>query len=284
MGYLHIENLYKNTEIMLFKECYALEKIHGTSANIKFKDNKVSLHPGGCGYDAFKSLFNIEHLTKKFKELFNCDVTVFGEAFGGKIQGMSGTYGKELNFIVFEVRVGTTWLDVPNAENVAHKLGLEFVDYCKIPANLESIDKERTKPSSWAIKKGIKDKKREGVVLRPLIELTKNDSSRIIVKHKNEDFIETRTMREVDPTRLKVLEEAKAIAEEWVTPRRLEHVLDKLGNIKDITKTGTVIKAMIEDVLREAKGEIVESKEAITAIGKKTASLYKGFCRVVVVD
>lgn len=29
MGYIHIENLYKNRAILLFKECYALEKIHG---------------------------------------------------------------------------------------------------------------------------------------------------------------------------------------------------------------------------------------------------------------
>jgi hypothetical protein len=32
MAYLHIENLYKARDIMLFRECYAMEKIHGTSA------------------------------------------------------------------------------------------------------------------------------------------------------------------------------------------------------------------------------------------------------------
>jgi hypothetical protein len=29
MGYRHIENLYKNKMILMFKECYAMEKIHG---------------------------------------------------------------------------------------------------------------------------------------------------------------------------------------------------------------------------------------------------------------
>lgn len=28
MGYLHIDNLYKAQEILLFRTCYALEKIH----------------------------------------------------------------------------------------------------------------------------------------------------------------------------------------------------------------------------------------------------------------
>ncbi len=42
MGYLHIENLYKNIDIMQFKECYAMEKIHGTSAHVRFKDGEVA--------------------------------------------------------------------------------------------------------------------------------------------------------------------------------------------------------------------------------------------------
>lgn len=29
MGYMHINNLYKNQEILMFKECFALEKVHG---------------------------------------------------------------------------------------------------------------------------------------------------------------------------------------------------------------------------------------------------------------
>ncbi len=29
MGYMHIDNLYKDQTILMFRECYALEKIHG---------------------------------------------------------------------------------------------------------------------------------------------------------------------------------------------------------------------------------------------------------------
>lgn len=47
------------------------------------------------------------------------------------------------------------------------------------------------------------------------------------------------------------------------------------GQPLDMTDTGRVISAMIEDVEREAKDEILESKEARTAIGKRTAQLYK---------
>jgi hypothetical protein len=276
MGYLHIDNLYKNVEVLLFKECYALEKIHGTSAHISWKDKKVILFSGGEKYANFIKLFDVDALEEKFKELFEYDVTIFGEAYGGKCQGMSDTYGKELKFVAFDVKVGDHWLDVPNAEEVVKKFGLEFVDYHKISTDLKAVDAERDRPSTQAIRNGCGDNKmREGVVLRPLIEVTKNNGSRVIVKHKGDGFSETRTKRKVDPDRLVVLKEAQAIAEEWVTPMRLTHVLDKLDNPTEIQDTGKVIKAMIEDVIRESKGEIIESKEATHAIGRLSAQLYK---------
>lgn len=276
MGYLHIENLYRNTEILLFKECYAMEKIHGTSANINFKGGKVSFFSGGEKHDKFVNLFDIIGLEDRFKELFDCDVVIYGEAYGGKCQGMSETYGKELKFVAFDVKVDKNWLDVPNAFEITNKLGLEFVSFNKVKTILKELDQQRDLPSMQSFRNGIKeDKLREGVVLRPLIELTKNNGNRIIVKHKRDEFKETKTKREVNPEQLKILEDAKAIAEEWVTPMRLSHVLDKLKNPTEIEKTGVVIKAMIEDVLREAKGEIKESKAAMQFIGKKAAQLYK---------
>lgn len=276
MGYLHIDNLYKNTEILLFKECYAMEKIHGTSAHISWKNNKINLSSGGEKAERFNKLFNLKKLEKKFKELFDCEVVVFGEAYGGKCQGMSGTYGKELKFIVFDVKIDKNWLDVPNAEDVVKKLDLEFVAYAKVDTNINTSNTYRDASSVQANRNGCgNDKLREGIVLRPLIEVIKNNGSRIIVKHKRDEFKETKTKREVNPEQLKILEDAKAIAGEWVTPMRLNHVLDKLGNPNEIEKTGEVIKAMIEDVKREAKGEIKESKQAIQFIGKKTAQLYK---------
>lgn len=277
MGYLHISNLYKDTTILLFRECYAMEKIDGTSAHITWKDGKVTFFSGGVEHENFVKLFNESLLEQKFLELFGeMDTTIFGEAYGGKVQGMSNTYGKDLKFIVFDVKVGENWLDVPNAEDVATKFGLDFVPYNKVSTDLEILDKERDSDSVQAVRNGCgPGKLREGVVLRPLVELRMNNGSRVIVKHKGDAFKETKTKREVNPDKLQVLEEANKIAIEWVTPMRLNHVLDKLGNPTEIEKTKEVIQAMIEDVNREAEGEIVQSKEANQAIGKLTAKLYK---------
>lgn len=280
MGYLHIDNLYRNQDILLFRECYAMEKVHGTSAHISFKKSRTpQLHfsSGGEKHDRFVSLFDPVKLSADLEALPFEEVVIFGEAYGGKQQGMKEVYGPELRFIVFDVKTDDQWLIVPTMTQVANSLGLEVVPWYRVSTDLQVLNDERDKPSEVAMRRGMGDNKpREGIVLRPPIEATLSDGRRIIAKHKQDSFAERATPQKVvDPSTLKVLEAAEAIAAEWVTPMRLAHVLDKLPTATDITSTKQVIAAMVEDVYREAKGEIVESKEASAAIGKKTATLFK---------
>lgn len=276
MGYAHIENLYKNQDILMFRECYALEKIHGTSAHVSLKDGQLHFFAGGASHDTFVKLFDAEKLKAAMELLGHPEVVVFGEAYGGKMNGQSWRYGKDLKFVAFDVKIGEFWLDVPNAHQVSEKLGLEFVHYKRVNADVPSLDLERDAPSEQARRVGIiGDQPREGVVIRPIREFRDNGGDRIMSKHKRAEERETKTVREVDdPAKLAVLEAADAIAMEWVTPTRLEHVLDKLGSVT-MVNTPSVIAAMIEDVIREAKGEIVDSKEARRSIGTATARLFK---------
>lgn len=280
MSYRKTKNLYQSRDILLFKECFASEKIHGTSAHLKWKNGKLTFFSGGSKHSQFIELFNEEELTQKFEELGHPEVTIYGEAYGGKLQGMSATYGKELKFIVFEVAIDDNWLDTLSANRVAIKLDLEFVYYTRIPTEIDAINAERDADSVQAIRNGMGEgHKREGVVLRPLIELQKYNGGRIIVKHKRDDFKETKTPREVNEEELKVLEDAKAIAEEWVTPMRLQHILDNFPPDVGMEQAGKIIPAMVKDVLEESKGEIVNSREARTAIGRKTMEFFKQHCQ-----
>ena len=135
MGYMHIENLYRLQTILLFKECYAMEKIHGTSANITWDKVGLAHHSGGEKHEKFVSLFDNSSIYAKFIDLGFKDrkVTIYGEAYGGKCQGMSETYGNALKFIAFDVCIDeTNWLNVPEAEAFCKSLGIEFVHYVKI--------------------------------------------------------------------------------------------------------------------------------------------------------
>lgn len=277
MGYLHIDNLYKAQEILAFKRCYALEKIHGTSAHLSWKDGVVHVFSGGENHERFAALFDLPKLETLFKDAVLGTATVFGEAYGGKCQGMSKTYGTELKFVAFDVRIGDSWLSVPQAHQFVHSLGLAFVYYEEIPCELESIDQERDSPSVQAVRNGIMDepKLREGVVLRPPFEVIQNNGKRVIAKHKRAEFAERQSIPEVDPTKRQLMEDAENIAAEWVTPMRLNHVLDKIEGERDITLTGKVIAAMVEDVCREAEGEIADNKAVRKAIGGLAAKLYK---------
>ena len=311
MSYMHINNLYKDLRIFNFKECYALEKIHGTSSHIAFKYEdvdcyecsgtgqsprgygdssdcgtcgktgkikkvKITFFSGGAAFQNFVSLFNKIELEDKFIALGHNEVKVYGEAYGGKLQGMSHTYGPNLKFVGFEVQINETWLNVENAADVCKKLGLDFVDYVRIPTTLEAIDVEKIKPSAQAIKNGVENplRIREGIVIRPIEEYLDNRGNRIITKHKNEWANENKTNREVTGEKLEVLNKAQDIAQEWVNDMRLEHVLDAFpeASTTDIPK---IIEAMYQDVIREAEGEIIESKDLKKAIYTKTAVMFK---------
>ena len=283
MSYRHIENLYKNKDIMVFKQCYAMEKIHGTSAHIQFKteDSNLIFFSGGSPYDTFVSLFNQSVLIEKF--LKNAaehpevtSVAIYGESYGGKVQRMSHTYGPNQKFVAFEVMINRdieNWLEVPRAEKFANAFDCEFVHYKLINTTEEEINAEMMADSVQAVRNGMgTGHMREGIVLRPLVELIHPNGGRIISKHKRPEFAERANTPSInDPEKQKVLEDAKAVAEEWINAVRLQHVLDAIGiadpQMEDAQK---IIKGMIEDVYREAAGEIIESKDVSRAIGKQT--------------
>jgi hypothetical protein len=121
---------------------------------------------------------------------------------------------------------------------------------------------------------------REGVVIRPPFEVAMNDGERCMAKHKRDEFREHKTPRtlDADPTKQKALEDAQAIADEWVTPMRLQHVLSALtkdGVEPTMADVPLIIKTMTEDVYAESKDEVVESKDANRAIGGATVKLFK---------
>lgn len=281
MGYAKIPQVIKEPTILMFKDCYALEKIHGSSAHVSWKEGRLSFYAGGAKHEDFVKIFDQEALTKAFTELGQQHAIIYGEAYGGRMQGMSHIYGKELSFCAFDVRFHSQndtgyWIDVPKAEAVVLALGLEFVPYHQVPATKEALDSERDRPSEIAERRGMgSDKKREGVVCKSLVEMT-GPHGRVISKHRIYEHLERRTNIEIgDTDKLKLIEDAEAAAEEFCVPMRLIHVLDKLPEAKNISAVASVIDAMIQDILVEAGDEVVDSRALRKAIGKQTVKLFK---------
>ncbi len=298
MGYLHIPNLHRDQRILREEECYALEKIHGTSAHVRYAytvENDMELmvyFHGGATEASFAECFLDKNgLRERFKKLAKeygvSDITVYGEAYGGSMQKMAHRYGPRLKFVAFDVRFGSGWLTVVEAETVVLQLGLEFVHWRVIPTTIEAIDAERDAPSVQAKRNGVEgDQPREGVVLRPLAEMVgeKGQGDRIIAKHKHPEANERATPEDVLLARSinmdakqRDLMAGQAVADEFVTEERLSHVLDHLaaaGTAPEIEATGKVISAMIEDVLREGFGELLATSGTKAAVAKRTRAMF----------
>lgn len=285
MGYQHIPNLYKEQAVLATgPECYALEKIHGTSAHVTFKvgaEHGIHFFSGGEKHENFIKLFDEARLWEWFCALRSAcatdftELTVWGEAYGGRCQGMSATYGPDLKFVAFEVSIDGSFCNIPEAHALAKDLGFDFVFYVRIPTTLTAIDAQRDAPSVQAQRNGITEPKlREGVVLFPLIQARDHRGNRIFAKHKRDEFRETKSPRVVTEKSIEIVN-AEIAANEFVTDMRLQHVLDKLPD-HDITQMGTrIIPAMQEDILREGAGEVVDCPQLRREIARRTAILYK---------
>jgi len=281
---MHIDLLYKCPDILAFKQLFALEKIHGTSAHLRLKLGEITYFSGGESLGKFRALFDDDKLHEAFKTKFGeADVvTIYGEAYGGKQQGMSHTYGPDLKFVAFEVNLNEMWLSVPQAHDFCTSFGIEFVSYNLVSSDLETLNAERDLPSVQAVRNGITEPKlREGIVLRPPFEC-KTNRGRLISKHKGEAFDERdKPVHPVDPAKADEQVKAEAIAFEWVTPNRLEHVIDHMVAMREDKEVGmedatALIADMVEDITREGAGEVeMTPKLNRKAIGAQTVKLLK---------
>lgn len=280
MGYLKIPNLHSNRTILLFRECWALQKIHGTSTHFGFNEERgLFFFSGGEKHENFIKLFDHDFLRSKFEELGLTNITIYGEGYGGKQQGMKDIYGPDLKFVAFDVKIGDRWLCVPEAERFCTQFNVEFVHYWRTSTNTDMLNMLRDVSSMQAIRNGMgPGKPEEGIVLRPIIELTGNNGKRIICKHKRDDFRETLSKRKVTQTEeeIAVLEKTNEIVDEYCVPMRLSHVLGKIPDPseKDIPQ---IIHDMVEDIRIEAEGEVVWNKYLRKAIGKRTVELFKQY-------
>jgi hypothetical protein len=284
--------LSKDRRILdLFKRVYALEKLHGTSSHLTFKEGKVVYFSGGENHQTFVKCFDEEVLLAKMKEIFHeppSEVTVYGEAYGGKMQKMSATYGTKARFIAFDVMISGKWLQAEQAKRLVENLGLEFVPFNLVDCTREALDAERDIPSRVGVANALKDgvvdyvpRPAEGIVIRPVVELVYPGGDRIIAKHKRDDFSERASKKDtqLDPAVAAALTSAEAVAAEFVTEERGRHVADKLkgtlGRTLTMSDTPAFLDAMVEDVVREGAGEFEDAPVTRKAIRSAAGKLFR---------
>lgn len=194
---------YSEFEVLKDLKWECTEKIDGTNI-------RIELTSSGNSEDGIIMSFKgrtdkaviPEHLLTKLNWLFdrerlmevlnitdetqNCNITLYGEGYGAKIQKGGNYISNDVNFILFDVKIGKWWLDRESIKDIANKLGISAVPlmgYMTIPEAIEYVKK--------GFKSTIaenKDYDAEGLVLKAPCGLLKRDGERLITKIKTVDF------------------------------------------------------------------------------------------------
>lgn len=194
---------YPEFEVLKDLKWECTEKIDGTNI-------RIELESSGNSEDGIIMSFKgrtdkaviPEHLLTKLNWLFDrerlmevlnitdetqdCNITLYGEGYGAKIQKGVNYISNDVNFILFDVKVGKWWLDRESIKDIANKLGINVVPlmgYMTIPEAIEYVKK--------GFKSTIaenKDYDAEGLVLKAPCGLLKRDGERLITKIKTVDF------------------------------------------------------------------------------------------------
>lgn len=166
------------------------EKVNGTNIRVYFRDGKVKF--GGRTDNSQIPATLVERLgdlfllrAERFTEVFDgADVCLYGEGYGAKIQKGGGNYRPDQDFVLFDVMVGGWWLQRPDVEDVAERMGLDVVPVVGEGTLLEMVEQAKAGiPSTWG------NFQAEGYVARPAIELRTRAGHRLITKIKCRDFL-----------------------------------------------------------------------------------------------
>jgi ATP-dependent RNA circularization protein (DNA/RNA ligase family) len=173
------------------------EKVDGTNIRVmcaEYRENgkQYGITFGGKTDAAQIPAFLVERLQRLFMsdeqrsrlaEMFPDGACLYGEGYGARIQKGGGNYRPDQDFVLFDVKVGEWWLERPNVEDVAHKLGLDVVPIIGCGTLSDMVEMARSGiPSRWGKFQA------EGIVARPSVELKTRNGHRIITKIKTRDF------------------------------------------------------------------------------------------------
>jgi len=168
------------------------EKIDGTNIRVAWEEKpsgEYELRFGGRTDNAQIPTFLLSKLQDLFSDFdwagqFPDGVTLYGEGYGAKIQKGGGNYIPDgVDFILFDVKIGSWWLRREDVEGIADKIGVKCVPIVCRGTIAEAID---------IVKDGLKSTfgefTAEGLVLKPEIDLFTRSGYRIVTKLKGKDF------------------------------------------------------------------------------------------------
>ena len=162
-------------------------KLDGSNIRIKWNGERVVWNGKTNNFTCNSNLRDYMSKTfpeEIFEEKFGRDKTVllFGELMGPKVQGNELGLDEE-QVILFDVKVGDSWLAPENVESVAEYFWLKtYADFMPEGERIDSLVNLIDRVSKGEFKDW------EGIVASPLVGCASFSGSRVICKIKNKDY------------------------------------------------------------------------------------------------
>ena len=186
---------YRNSTIEALKdvEWIFTEKIDGTNIRVHWDGHRVMF--GGRTDNAqiptsllnvLAELFDGTKNEQVFEQKFGeTPVTLYGEGYGAKIQKGGGLYSDTQKFVLFDVRIGESWLERENVEDIAKTFDIDVVPIVLKGTLGEGIAFAKNGFNSLIAKE---EKQAEGIVGVPVCNVRERSGRRVIVKLKYDDL------------------------------------------------------------------------------------------------
>lgn len=188
-----IDKKIAREEFLIPQTWHVEEKLHGTNIRLIWDGSNVTVRGRTDEGQVHSAL--TENLINSTRDAFDLHftgvpVTVYGEGIGPKIQKGSGNYNTEMTIVVFDVMIGSYWLEPDNVTDVANKLGLQRAPILFTDADLDDI--------IHLVKKGFNSKiaeqntgakyGSEGIIAKTVPGLFNRQGHRLMFKLKTQDF------------------------------------------------------------------------------------------------
>lgn len=268
-----IENTYRDTFFDQIREegkdggqWVVMEKVHGAQFSIYYDGTSIQASSRTAFLTDEIDFFNWqnvlhdnrEKMTKLYEMLKQTEhvfsqVIVYGEIFGGsyphpdvdKVKTAKRLqkgvhYHPDNLFYAFDIRVDRQYLPVDETDSLFEKAGFFYAKALFRGALEECIkhpDDFVSRISQWLGLPPIADNIAEGIVIKPVEPRFLNVGDRVILKSKNEKFIERKSRKKRPVKKDSPLSEAarklQQELESLVTENRLQNILSKKGELPD---------------------------------------------------
>lgn len=191
-----IDLKFRNATVEFLRNCdwEFTEKVDGTNIRVHWDGHKVEF--GGRTdkatipqylLDRLETLFGGYENEQIFEQKFaNKEVFLFGEGYGGKIQGVGKQYRDDVDFILFDVMINGYYQPRESVVDIANYFNIDVVPIVLTGTIQEGVEYVKTNRKSTIAKNGAE---LEGVVGRPKMEVFDRTGNRLIVKIKYRDFL-----------------------------------------------------------------------------------------------